>query len=156
MRKTCSSLLIFGLLLGGVVKQTQAQDKKLEFNLNVGVLKGVYSTIFTIGSGLDYQLGKYLMISPEIQLWRAPDVLVLFPGTVVNLEFKNFFVGGGAVIGFRISGDENLEMDRVSAKINTGIKFNRIKLTLYLLTSFEGIFLSFDNVQFGGSIGIVI
>jgi hypothetical protein len=153
MRNSVSLFLVFSILfIRGIFQQVQAQDKKLEFNLNVGAFKGKHSTIFTLGEGFDYHLGKYFMISPELQLWRAHDALFLDPGAVLNFTDGNFFVGGGVIGLFSVSGSENLDMEFVSAKINAGFRINRIKLTIYLITSFEDLF---EDILFGGSIGIV-
>ena len=93
------------------------------------------------------------MISPELQLWRAPDVVVLIPGGTLNIKFDKIFVGGGVVIAaFRISGNENLEMRYVSPKLNAGFRINRMKMSFYLIGSFNRFF---DYLQYGANIGIV-
>jgi len=56
MNKTISCLLAMGLLFGGVFQQSEAQDKRLAFNLNAGALTDASFRVevFTLGSGIDF------------------------------------------------------------------------------------------------------
>lgn len=154
MKKAFLSLILIGLLIGGVFQQAQAQDKTLEFNLNVGALKNAYGRhdMFTLGTGLDIHVGKLIMISPELQMWIGPDSFLLNPGAILNYEYKNVFVGGGVILTFFIFGDENLISGILWPKINAGLRFKWVKLTFYLITSFDGFS---GNSQVGANIGIV-
>lgn len=153
MRNVIFILLIIGLLLGGIPQYAQAQDKKLEFNLNIGGLipsGGHYHTMFSSGAGLDFHLGEKIMISPELQLWKGVDAFLLNPGAILNYKFENAFVGGGLTYSFFVSGDEHFSSE-LYPKINIGLRFNRIKFTFYIITSFEDL----SWILFGANIGIV-
>ncbi len=157
MRKFFLSLLVIGLLLGGVFQQAQAQDKTLALNLNVGAMTNTSfdDALLTLGAGLDFLLGEYIMISPELQLWSYKfkfDVFLLNPGAILNFKLKNFFIGGGVILPFLISGDEDIESGELMPKINAGLRTNRIRLSLYLITTFNDLF---DEILLGASIGIV-
>lgn len=157
MRKLFFNLLVIGLLLGGVFQKAQAQDKTLEFNLNIGALTDTSfeDALFTLGAGLDFHLGKHIMISPELQLWSYKfrfEAFLLNPGAILNFKLKNFFVGGGIILPFFISGDEDIESGELMPKINAGLRTNRIKLTVYMITTFHDLF---DYILLGANIGIV-
>ena len=155
MRKVVLGLYILVLFLGGIFQQSQAQDKTLEFNLNIGGLTDTRFKIevFTMGSGLDIHLGEHIMISPELQLWSYLfdfDLLKLNLGATLNYKLKNFFFGGGVILPlFRTEEIHVLEIS--GPKINMGFRIiNGMKLTFYVLTSFE-----FECFQYGANIGVV-
>ena len=157
MRKAILCLLIIGLLLGGIFQQAQAQDTKQDVNLNIGGLtnQSFMGPIYTLGAGADIHLGKHIMISPELQLWSSElrlDVLQLNLGATLNYKLKIFFVGGGINIPFFMTTTFTDVFGIIGPKINVGLRINRIKLTIYLLTSFEDFF---DYFQVGANIGIV-
>ena len=153
MRKVILCFSIMGLLLGGIVQKARAQDKKLEFNLNIGALTEIQflDVLYTLGAGLDYRLGEHIMISPELQLWKAPDIILSSVGAILNLRQENFFVGGGLLFQFPVLGDQLLDMSYLMPKINAGFRISKIKFTFYLISG-HGLF---ELVWFGGSIGIV-
>lgn len=95
------------------------------------------------------------MVSPELQLWSYNfrfDEFLLNPGAILNFKLKNFFIGGGVILPFLISGDEDIESGELMPKINAGLRTNRIKLTLYLISTFHDLF---EDVLLGVSIGTV-
>jgi hypothetical protein len=157
MKKVFLNLIVVGLLLGGVFQQAQAQDKTLEFNLNIGALTDTSfeDALFTLGAGLDFHLGKLIMISPELQLWSYKfrfDAFLLNPGVILNFKMKNFFAGGGVILPFFISGDEDIESGELMPKINAGLRTNRIKIAVYMITTFHDLF---DYILLGANVGIV-
>jgi hypothetical protein len=108
-----------------------------------------------LGAGADIHLGKHVMISPEFQLWSSElrlDILQLNLGAALNFRLKIFFVGGGVNIPIIHTSTKTDVFGLISAKINVGLRINRIKLTAYLLTPFEDFF---ECIQVGANIGIV-
>ena len=156
MRKAILCLLIIGLLLGGIFQQAQAQDTKQDVNLNIGGLtnQSFMGPIYTLGAGADIHLGKHIMISPELQLWSSElrlDVLQLNLGATLNFRLKFFFIGGGLNIPVLMTGTRTDVFGIISTKINVGLKINRIKFTIYLLSPLE----DSEFIQVGANIGIV-
>lgn len=159
MNKAFLFFSLGGLLIGGIFQPAHAKDVTSELNINAGAL-ATYKfreILFTIGAGLDYHLGEYFMISPELQLWNSElrlSALQLNLSTTLNCKLKNFFVGAGASIP--LFKTEDLAVFKISGmKMNAGLRTKKIKLTIYLITSFEGLFPSFNRVQYGSNIGIV-
>ena len=156
MRKVFSSLLVMGLLLGGIFQQAQAQDKKLAFNLNIGAqTNSSFDAGFfriTLGVGLDFLLGEKIIISPEFQsCFHDFETYLLNPGAILNLRFNNFFVGGGLILSFMYY-ENDFENVQLLPKINAGYRSNYTKLTIYLIPPFK----DFPReILLGASIGIV-
>ena len=65
--------------------------------------------MWTVGAELDFQLGDFLMLSPEVTLVGYKfefKQFILYPGVILNFTPGNVFIGGGVVKGFLIgSGD---------------------------------------------------
>jgi hypothetical protein len=157
MKKVFLGFLFSGVLLGGVFQQAQAQDKKQDVNINIGGLTNQSFTgpIFTLGAGADVHLGEHIMISPEFQIWSSElrlDVLQLNLGATLNFRMKFFFIGGGLNIPVLMTGTRTDVFGIIATKINVGLKINRIKFTIYLLSPLEDFF---DYFQVGANIGIV-
>jgi hypothetical protein len=155
MKKVFLIFVVIGFLFGGMFQQVHAQDKKNEFNLNASALTNNYfqGVAFTIGAGLDFHLGKRIMISPEVQVHGNPftlSIASLTTGAIVNFKLKNFFVGGGVILP-TVSDDGLMFLD-LFPKFNVGIRLKRIKLSLYMITLFD-FFL--EEFILGGSIGYV-
>ena len=156
MKKVILSLMIIGLLLGGIFQLSLAQDKKLAFNLNIGVQTsssfdaGFFR--FTLGGGLDFQLEEIITISPEFQLWiHSFETYQINPGAILNLRFNTFFVGGGLVISFNYY-ENDFEDVQWLLKINAGYRSKYSKLTIYLIPPFKNFP---EEILIGASIGIV-
>jgi len=154
MRKAFYRLLIIGLLFGGIVQQAQAQKKTKSFNLNIGVMttdvfKGGRN-LLTLGVGFDFYLGNFMLISPELQYWNDKSLFgnyTLAPGIILNLKVKHFIFGGGVILP--------LESKYFLPKINAGLIFKNMKLTLLLIPFFEHGYFDVEAILLGANIGIV-
>ncbi len=125
--------------------------------LNLGVMTDDGFTfdpfIWTAGLELDLQLGKYLMLSPEVTLaqngFKFKEFL-LFPGAVLNFTPGSFFVGGGLVKGIYIGSGQAFVADDFSLKLNAGFLTENLKLTAYAITTFDNLF---SDMLVGASLG---
>ena len=125
--------------------------------LNLGVMTddglSFSPFIWTAGLELDLQLGKYLMLSPEVTLaqngFKFKEFL-LFPGAVLNFTPGSFFVGGGLVKGIYIGSGQAFVADDFSLKLNAGFLTEHLKLTAYAITTFDNLF---SAMLVGASLG---
>jgi opacity protein-like surface antigen len=150
MKRTMVVLLAVALLPGLGARQAQAQDKKIEFSLNLGAMTYVggdadfFSDILIMVSPqLDIHLAKRLMISPEVMLgtdFQFNGVYV-FPGVILNYIGKGVFAGAGIIVPIAVNlGWWGAEVDPPGLKLNLGYRGNHINLTAYLITEFQGMF----------------
>lgn len=147
-------VLLCGLLL---VSGIYGAGSQMNFGLNFGIMDTdqfqFNPILWTAGAELDFQLGSYLMVSPEVTLvgngFKFKEFL-LFPGVVLNFTPGNFFVGGGLVKGIYIGSGSTFVSDEFSLKLNAGLISKTIKLTAYLITSFDSLF---DGMLVGASLG---
>ncbi len=152
MKKTI--ILCCGLLL---VSGVFAFDKQTTVTINFGIMDTdqfkFNPVLWTAGAEIDLQLGQYLMLSPEATLvgngFKFKEFL-LFPGVILNFTPSNFFVGGGLVKGIYIGGGDTFVSDDFSLKLNAGLFSRNIKLTAYVITSFDSLF---DGMLVGISLG---
>ena len=146
MKKVSLVLLAVAMLAAAGAQQANAQDKKVEFSLNLGVMSfygGEFSFSdfgLTLSPQVDIHVTKGFMISPEAMFLTDFEFsgVVGFPGVIFNYTGKGFFVGGGAVLPVAISGD--VGVGELLPKFNIGYRGRRISLTVYTITSFNGIF----------------
>jgi hypothetical protein len=143
MKQVGLVLLVVVMLAGGAVQQANAQDKKVDFSLNLGVQTNVWSgsafdyASFTLDARVGIALGKSFEISPEVMFVVDDsfnfDVVLLYPGVMLNYKAGNFFVGAGAVLPIAF-GDGESETGNIAPKINIGYKFGKLMITVYALT----------------------
>ena len=152
MRKALYGLVIIGLLFGGIAQQVEAQGKIVEFNLNINALTDDYfrNFVFGVGAGLDFSLGKNVMISPDVLLISDFSESLLISGATLNIRLKRFFLGGGIVVPLGRTG--GFESGELWLKVNVGYRIKKIKFALYMISPFEDFL---QNVALGGSIGYV-
>jgi len=146
-------VLLSGLLLASGVF---AAGSQMNFSINFGAMTDdSFSFDFYypgVGAELDIQVGNVLMISPEITLYSIKfefDTLLLYPGAIVNFTPGGFFVGGGVVKPIAISGGDTWTTD-FALKLNAGFISKSMKLTAYLITSFDSLF---DGMLVGANLG---
>ncbi len=145
MKKVILVVLAVGLAAGLGSRQALAQDKKVEFSLNAGIMTLLESTedwdvgglvLVALSPQLDIHGGRNFMVSPEAMVVTNFQFsgVVAFPGVILNYLGKGFFAGAGAVVGIGGGGA------MVLPKINIGYRLKHINLTAYLITSFEELF----------------
>ncbi len=147
-------VLLCGMLL---VSGVYGAGSQMNFGLNFGVMTddgfSFDPLIWSAGAELDFQFGKYLMLSPEVTLYgngfKFKDFL-LFPGVVLNFTPGSFFVGGGLIKGIYIGSGTTFVADDFSLKLNAGLISRTMKLTAYLITSFDNLF---DGMLVGATLG---
>lgn len=130
------------LLAGGLYA-----ENNMRFGLNFGVVTddsfSFKPFMWTAGAELDFHLGDYLMLSPEITMVNHKfefKQFVLYPGAVLNLTFGQLFLGGGLVKGIYIGDGTSFVADKFSLKLNGGFIGDSYKLTAYLITEFDDLF----------------
>ena len=145
MKKAVLAGLMAGLIAGLGSGPAFAQQKKVEFSLNLGVMSFYgwesFSTfLLTLSPQVDIHVVKGFMISPEAMFITDFEFsgVAAFPGIIFNYEGKGFFIGGGAVLPVSISGE--VGVGELLPKVNVGYRGKRINLTVYTITSFNGIF----------------
>lgn len=147
-------VMLCGLLL---VSGVYAAGSQMNFGLNFGIMTlddfKFDPLMWTAGAELDFQIGDFLMLSPEATLvgngFKFKEFL-LIPGVVLNFTPGNVFVGGGLVKGIYIGSGETFVADKFSLKLNAGVVNKNIKLTAYLITEFDNLF---KNMLVGASLG---
>ncbi|MBU4269095.1 MAG: hypothetical protein KJ808_09665 [Acidobacteria bacterium] len=147
-------IMLFGLLL---VSGVYAETKPMSFGINFGMMTDdsfKFDYYYPgVGVELDFQLGDYLMLSPEVTLYSIKfefDTLLLYPGATLNFTASNFFIGGGVVKPIAISGGESYSSD-FALKLNAGFLSPSVKFTAYLITAFDNLFKS--GMMIGASLG---
>jgi hypothetical protein len=146
MKKVGLVFLLLGMLAGAAVQQANAQDKRAEFSLNLGVQTNVWSgssfdnAWFTLDARVGIPLGKSFEISPEVMAMVDDsfnfDRVWLYPGVMLNYKAGNFFVGAGAVLPVVVGGGSS-DSGNPAPKINFGYKFGKLMITVYALTWME-------------------
>ena len=144
----CGLLLVSGLF---------AFDKQTTFGVNFGIMDSDQfkfdPLMWTAGAEIDLQLGDYLMLSPEATLvgngFKFKQFL-LIPGVMLNFTPSNFFVGGGLVKGIYIGSGDSFVNDDFALKLNAGLYSRNLKLTAYIITSFDSLF---DGMAVGATLG---
>jgi hypothetical protein len=132
-------LVVVGMGAGTAVQQANAQDKKVEFSLNLGVMTYVGSEGSFAGIGLafnpqlDIHVTKGFMISPEAMVITDFQFsgAIGFPGVMLNYTGKGFFAGAGVVLA---------AFESIVPKINIGYRGKKVNLTAYLITSTQQMF----------------
>ena len=150
MKRIVSVALAAGIVSLSGFGPAYAQDKKVEFSLNVGamtIIGGEYSLsgfAFTVSPQLDIRVAKRFAISPEAMLITVFSGSALLAGVLLNYVGNGFFVGGGAVVWI-VEGASDL-----LPKLNIGYRGRHVKLTAYLITSPQALF---ETNLVGASVG---
>lgn len=134
------SFLILGLLFVSPVFASSGAG--VRFFLNAGVIADDHIKNFhwQVGSTLDLPVGGQWVVAPELTLIGYKfdfKSLYLYPGATINYklgdEEKHFFLGGGAMLYFRIKPKMvSGEGTELLPKIQIGYKYKNIKITAYL------------------------
>jgi hypothetical protein len=159
MKKVGLVLLVaVGMLAGAAVQQANAQDKKVEFSLNLGIQTNVWDgtsfdgASYTLDGRLGIALGKSFEISPEIMYVFdnvfEGDVNFLYPGVMLNYKNGNFFIGAGAVLPIAYAEGDS-DTGKIAPKVNVGYKFGMLMMTVYAIAWTESD-INFLDVNFVG------
>lgn len=156
MKRIVSVALAVGVVFLSGFGSAYAQDKKVEFSLNVGamtVLGGDISfgaVLLTLTPQVDILVAKGFLISPEVMFLTDTRFsgFAFLPGLVFNYLGNGFFVGGGAVV--EVSVVDDMGARALLPKLNIGYRGRHVKLTAYLITFTEAMFsLNLVGVNFG-------
>jgi hypothetical protein len=146
-------VLLFGLLL---VSGIFAAGNEMSFGINFGVMtpdSSLFDPIWwTAGAELDFQIGDYLMFSPEVTLAGYKfefKQFILYPAAILNFTASNLFIGGGITKGFLIGSGVSGSSD-FALKLNAGLQTTSMKLSVYLITYFDSLF---NGMDLGASLG---
>ncbi len=146
MKKVVMAVLAAALMAGLGTTGAFAQEKKVEFSLNAGAMTfygGEFSfsrAAFAAGGQLDIHVTKGFMISPDLMFVTDTnflDVLGL-AGATLNYVGNGFFIGGGAVLPFAVSGEAGV--GALLPKVHLGFRGSHVVLTVYTITAFNAIF----------------
>jgi len=147
MKKVILMVLVVGLVAGLGARQAFAQDKKVEFSLNVGGMgylgsEGSFeSVLLAFSPQVDIHVTKGLMISPEVMVVTDTHFsgAIGFPGVIFNYLGKGFFAGAGIVVPVYV-GEDTAGVGTILPKINIGYRGKKVNLTAYLITSTQQMF----------------
>jgi hypothetical protein len=152
MKKTV--IMFLGLLL---VSGVFAASNDMSFGINFGIMTddsfSFDPIMWTAGAELDFQLGSYLLLSPEVTLVGYKfefKQFILYPAAILNFTASNFFAGGGVTKGFLIGSGASGSTD-FALKLNSGFQNKSLKLTAYLITPFDNLFKS--GMAVGATLG---
>jgi len=141
MKKVVLAVLVVGLAAGIGTGQAFAQDKKVEFGLNLGFMTNLEGFGVALSPQVDIHVTKGFMISPEAMVvtdFQFSGAL-LFPGVMFNYTGKGIFAGAGVVVPVMIS-DYWSGTGDLLPKLNIGYRGRHVNLTAYLLTSTARLF----------------
>jgi hypothetical protein len=108
--------------------------------------------MWTVGAEFDFQIGDYIMFSPEVILVGYKfefKEFFLYPAAILNFTASNFFIGGGITKGFYIGSGASGSTD-FALKLNAGFLTESFKLTAYLISAFDNMF---KDMIIGASFG---
>ncbi len=141
MKKVFSVVLAVVFLAGLGAGQALAQEKKVEFGLNLGVMTDFEGVAMAFSPQVDIHVTKGFMISPEVMAvtdFQFTGALI-FPGVILNYTGKGFFAGAGAVVPILIS-DFWSGAGKLLPKLNIGYRGRHVNLTVYWLTDTAQLF----------------
>jgi hypothetical protein len=141
MKKAVLAVLVMGLTAGIGTGQAFAQEKRVEFSLNAGVMIVSEDIGVAFSPQLDIHVTKGFMISPEAMVvtdFQFSGALLL-PGVLFNYTGRGFFAGAGVVVPVFIS-DYWTGAGDLLPKLNIGYRGRHVNLTAYLLTSTARLF----------------
>jgi hypothetical protein len=146
MKKVVMAVLAAALMAGLGTTGAFAQEKKVEFSLNAGVMTFYGGDLTFSGLGLtagpqvDIHVAKGFMISPEFMLVTDTHFsgLAGLPGLTLNFVGRGFFIGGGAVLPISIS--DGLGVAELLPKVHLGYHGRKVNLSVYTITAFNAIF----------------
>jgi hypothetical protein len=142
MKKVIVTLVAVGLVAGGFFQPVFAQDKKVEFGLNLGFMTDSFEEfLIALSPQVDIHVTKGFMISPEVMIATEFPIYgaLLFPGVIFNYTGRGFFAGAGAVVPILISAEWSGSGDLLP-KLNIGYRGQHVSLTAYLITSTRNLF----------------
>jgi hypothetical protein len=151
MKKAVLAVLVMGLAAGIGTGQAFAQEKRVEFSLNAGVMIVSEDIGMALSPQVDIHVTKGFMISPEAMIvtdFQFSGALLL-PGVLFNYTSRGFFAGAGVVVPIFIS-DYWTGAGDLLPKLNIGYRGRHVNLTAYLLTSTARLF---SENLFGATIG---
>jgi hypothetical protein len=146
MKKVLLVVLAVAVAVGIGAGGAFAQDKKVEFVLNIGAMTFYGGDLSFSGVGLvagpqvDIHVTKGFMISPEFTFLTDTHFsgVVGLPGATLNYVGRGFFIGAGVVLPVSIS--EGLGVAELLPKVHLGYHGRKINLSLYTITAFNGMF----------------
>lgn len=161
MKKLCV-LLMLGILFLSFSAELKAEDgcakeKGVDFFVNVGAITDDSFSfdpfLWYLGTNLDIHFGKYLMLSPEVDVVTYKfkfDTFWLQPAVLLNVKLRCFFVGAGIGKYFLISGDDYVSTD-VHLKLNAGFRGKHVRVRIFADMDFDSLF---KDMLLGFQIGI--
>ena len=141
MKKAVLAVLVMGLAAGIGTGRSFAQEKKVEFSLNAGVMIVSEEVGAALSPQVDIHITKGFMISPEAMVvtdFQFSGALIM-PGVMFNYTGKGFFAGAGVVVPILIM-DYWSGAGDLLPKLNIGYRGRHVNLTAYLLTSTARLF----------------
>jgi len=146
MKKVVLAVLVMGLAAGIGTGPAFAQEKKVEFSLNAGVMTVLGGDIsfggvlLTLTPQVDIHIAKGFMISPEAMFLTDTSFsgAVALPGAMFNYLGKGFFAGAGVV--FPVSITDGFGTGSLLPKLNIGYRGGHVNLTAYLITDTAAMF----------------
>lgn len=135
MKKVIWIVSVVALVAGLGSRQVIAQDRKIEFSLNAGVVASSPEGIrLVLSPQIDIHPTKRLMISAEAMFCMIGD-LTIYPGVIINYTVKRVFAGLGIALPIAPNLFGGAEVGDLAFKLNIGYRGKRINLTAHLITS---------------------
>ena len=160
MKRLCILLVSVVLLLSFTAELKAdgcVKEKGVDFFINGGAITddsfSFDPLLWYIGTNLDFHFGKYLMLSPEVDVVTYKfkfDTFWLQPAVLLNVKLNCFFVGAGVGKYFLISGDDYVSTD-VHLKLNAGLRSKHIRVRIFADMAFDSLF---KDMLLGFQIGI--
>ncbi len=146
------------LVILSVSQNAKAQYDRINLALGFGTITddsfSFKPFFWTSGVNLDFYLSEHIVLSPEFFMIVHNfnfDAFFLAPAALLNFDFGGFMIGAGVtklwLVGSAISGSPSSDP---ALKLNTGYLGEGIRLSAYLITSFDNLF---KSNSFGASLG---
>lgn len=138
MRKITIAFLVGGLLFIATGTAAQAKERPIMIFANFGLMLNgfILPNEFTLGAQADVSLAKFIMVSPELNVWSNHfefTSLTWAPGAILNINLGGFFFGGGfsAMYGGGYGGyGSGGSKWALRPKFNIGAKYGHFKLAI--------------------------
>jgi hypothetical protein len=147
MKKIVVAMIAMMVVFSFSPRQLPAQDIGMNFYINMGLLTddsfSFSDYMWSAGANLDIHIGPLFMISPEcdIIIYKFDfDPIIVAPGVLANIKLQNFFFGAGVTKWFLIGDSVGTVEGEFALKANLGLRTNNLRLALYGITYFEGMF----------------
>ena len=146
MKKLSVLIMFFVLIFAFSGRDLKAESEDTQLFVKVGTVTddsfSFSPFLWSAGVNMDFHISDNLMICPECDIISHGfkfDYFFLCPGALLNVKSQSFFIGAGVTKWFLIGEGSDFSTDFM-LKINAGYIKENIRITAYIVTSFDELF----------------